>query len=211
MTSGYFPVRWEYYTPKPTGLNEKVRINENIRARELRVIEEGVGNLGVLPLAEALAAAKDKGLDLIEVSPLAVPPVAKIMDYGKYQYQEKKKEQLAKAKSHVTETKNIQVKPGTGEHDLELKASKASEFLREGHRVKIELFLRGRSKYLDQKFLKGRLERLLKFISEDFKVAIPAMPGPKGLILVIERDKVKGSPKEPSSGDHPVDKPAKIE
>lgn len=126
-------------------------------------------NLGVITLNEALKAAQQAGLDLIEISPTANPPVAKIMDFGKYQYLENKKLKQAKSKSHSTETKSLQVKVGTGEHDLDLKAKKASEWLREGNRIKIDLFLTGRSKYMDVKFLTGRLERVLKLITETYK------------------------------------------
>ncbi len=140
-----------------------------------------------MPLSDALKLAKERGLDLIEISPNTVPPIAKLMEYGKFLYAESKKERAAKAKSKTTETKNIQVKIGTGEHDLDLKARKASEWLREGHRVKIELFLIGRSKYMDFNFLKERMERVLHLVSEDYKIAEAPKKGPKGLIVVIEK------------------------
>ncbi|OJI09582.1 MAG: translation initiation factor IF-3 [Candidatus Vogelbacteria bacterium CG10_big_fil_rev_8_21_14_0_10_49_38] len=171
------------------------RINQQIRARDLRVIDAEGNNFGVLSLAAALAKAKELAVDLIEISPNAVPPVAKLMDFGKYQYLEQKKQKLAKGAGG--ETKSLQVKIGTGEHDLELKAKKASQFLKEGHRVKINLFLPGRSKYLDPNFLKERLDRVLHFISEDYKIAVPPQKGPKGLTVVIDRaarkDKTEGT------------------
>lgn len=151
------------------------------------MIDEEDGNIGVLSLGDALRLAEERGADLIEISPGAVPPVAKIMDYGKFQYMQKKKDQAAKQKSHATETKSLQVKIGTGEHDLELKAKKASEFLQEGHRVKVNLFLPGRAKYLDKNFLNERLERFLKFITEEYRIADPAQKSPKGISLVIEK------------------------
>ena len=144
-----------------------------------------------MPLADALKLAVERGEDLIEISPNAVPPIAKIMDFGKFQYLQNKKEKEAKSKSHTTETKSIQIKIGTGDHDLELKAKKISEFLKDGHRIKVDLFLPGRSKYFDQKFLEERLARLLKFITESFRIADPAKRSPKGLSLVIERDNKK--------------------
>lgn len=141
----------------------------------------------MISLAEALAEAKNRGVDLIEISPTANPPVAKIMDFGKYQYVESKKQKIAKAKSATTETKNIQIKIATGEHDLELKAKKISEWLGEGHRVKIDLFLSGRAKYMNQQFLAERLERIMKLISVEYKVSDPVKKGPKGLTTTIER------------------------
>ncbi len=170
-------------------MKEKVRINSQIQAPELRIVDEVGGSLGVMTLSQALEIATGKGLDLIEISPKAVPPVGKIMDYGKYQYQHSKKVKQSRARSHTTETKSLQVTIGTGDHDLEIKAIKASEFLHAGHRVKIDLFLRGRVKYFDHKFLSQRLERLLKFIALDYRIAVPATRSPKGLTLVIERGK----------------------
>jgi translation initiation factor IF-3 len=164
-----------------------VRINHQIQAPELRVILEDGQNLGVISKSEALDKARELGLDLIEISPKANPPVAKIMDYGKFQYTENKKLKLAKAKAHTVEVKNIQVKIGTGDHDLELKAKKASEWLAEGHRIKIDLFLPGRSKYLDEKFLRERMDRILKLVSVDFAIADPAKKSPKGLSIIIEK------------------------
>ena len=169
----------------------KERINKQIRAAELRVIDEEGVNLGIFPLAEALKMAGDRGLDLIEITPNAVPPIAKIMEYGKYQYELKKKLQKAKAGAKASETKSIQIKIGTGDHDLELKAKTASKWLKEGHRIKVELFLKGRSKGMQEGFLKERLDRVLHFITEQYKIAEPHKRSPKGLSVVIERDKNK--------------------
>lgn len=164
-----------------------VRINNQITAPELRVIMEDGSNLGVISFKEAIDKAREVGMDLIEISPKAVPPVAKIMDYGKFQYAENKKLKVAKTKQHTVEVKNIQIKVGTGDHDLELKAKKASEWLREGNRIKIDLFLPGRTKFMDEKFLRERMDRVLKFISEEYKVADPAKKSPKGLSIIIEK------------------------
>lgn len=165
----------------------RVKINHQIKAPELRVITAEGENLGVLSLQAALAESHKRSLDLIEISPTATPPVAKIMDYGKYLYDEKKKEKAAKAKTLVSELKIVQVKIGTGEHDLELKAKRVSEWLAESNRVKIDLFLIGRSKYMDINFLKERLERLLKLVTVEYKVAQDVTKGPKGLSIVIEK------------------------
>lgn len=162
------------------------RINQQIRARELRVIGPEGENLGVLTLEEAFRKTEELGLDLIEISPSANPPVAKIADFGRYQYEENKKSKQAK-KVHSTEVKTVQVKLATGEGDLILKAKKTSEWLADGHRVKIDLFLPGRAKYLDEKFLKERIERMLKFVSVDYKVSDQAKKSPKGMSLMIEK------------------------
>ncbi|MDO8619795.1 MAG: translation initiation factor IF-3 [bacterium] len=165
----------------------RTRINHQIRAPELRVIGPQGENIGVITLQEALSKATEAGFDLIEISPNAVPPVAKIMDYGKFQYAENKKQKIAKTKVHTVEVKTVQVKIGTSEHDLELKAKRVGEWLAEGNRVKIDLFLVGRSKYMEFKFLQERLERILKLIPVAYKIADSVKKGPKGLTVIIEK------------------------
>ena len=165
----------------------RILINHQITATELRVILEDGTNLGVLSKQAAIEKAMSLGADLIEISPTANPPVAKIMDYGKFEYAEAKKAKASKAKAHTVEIKTIQVKTGTGDHDLELKAKKASEWLSEGHRVRLDLFLPGRAKYLDQNFLKERMERLLKLVTVDYKIADAPKKSPKGLTAMIEK------------------------
>jgi translation initiation factor IF-3 len=165
----------------------RIRTNHQITVPEVRVIGEQGENLGVMTTQAALKLAVDAGIDLIEISPNTLPPIAKLMEYGKFLYTENKKQKAAKAKSKTTETKNVQVKVGTGDHDLELKAKKTSEWLREGHRVKIELFLTGRSKYMDFNFLKERMERVLHLVTEEYRIADSPKKSPKGLTVVIER------------------------
>lgn len=167
---------------------ERLRINNEIRAQELRVVGAQGENLGILSLAAALQAAQTTGLDLIEISPTAIPPVAKIMDYGKFEYERRKKEKAVKAKAKVSETKEVQIKVGTGENDMQLKAKKAAEWLAEGHRVRAELFLKGRYKGMNEEFLKDRLQKFLDRIPYAYKVAEPVTKSPKGYAGVIERD-----------------------
>lgn len=175
-----------YYLP--TLATERVRINREITAPELRVIGAQGENLGVLSFADAFKAAQQAELDLIEISPNAVPPVAKIMDYGKFQYELKKRENVARSKAKVSETKEVQIKVGTGDHDMALKAKKAAEWLADGHRVRAELFLKGRYKGMDEAFLKTRLEKFLLLIPYAYRVAEPIARAPKGFAAIIERD-----------------------
>ncbi len=163
------------------------RINNQIRATELRILDSENKNLGVFSIKNALELAQSKGLDLIEIGPNATPPLAKIMDFGKYQYEISKKLKKAKAGANRTETKGIQIKIGTGDHDLELKAKTVSKWIKEGHRVKVELFLAGRAKYMDEKFLRERLDRVLHLITEEYKVSDSYKKGPKGLTTTIEK------------------------
>ncbi len=162
------------------------RTNKRITASKLRVIGPEGENLGVLTLSEALEIAERHALDLIEISPNAIPPVAKIANFGKYLYEENKKGKLSK-KVGGSELKTVQVKLATGDHDLALKAKSASKWLSEGNRVRVDLFLPGRAKYLEENFLKGRIERMLKLISVNYKVADEAKRSPKGMSLIIER------------------------
>ena len=176
---------------------ERARINREITARELRVVGPEGENFGVLSLSDALKKAQEYGLDLIEISPNAVPPVAKVTDYGKFEYERSKKESAARAKAKVSETKEVQIKVGTGEHDMMLKAKKAAEWLAEGHRVRAELFLKGRYKGMEEAFLKARLEKFLLLIPFAYKVAEPITRSPKGFAGIVEADRAakKTAPK----------------
>lgn len=172
----------------------KVHINHEIRSQELRVVGPDGENFGVLSKKEAIRKAEELGLDLIEVSAKAVPPVAKITDYGKFTYELKKKQREIKSKSHTAETKVAQVKIGTGERDKELKAERIEEWLLEGHRVRVDLFLWGRYKYMEEAFLTERLERFLDLVGVPFKIADSIKKSPKGFSCVLERDKAKPAP-----------------
>jgi translation initiation factor IF-3 len=184
---------------------EKVRINKEIRAAELRVIGAQGENLGLLSFADALKAAQAVELDLIEISPNAVPPVAKIMDYGKFQYEQKKRESAARSKAKVSETKEVQIKVGTGENDMRLKAKKAAEWLAEGHRVRMELFLKGRYKGMEEAFLKTRLEKFMLLIPYPYRIAEPITRAPKGFAAILEKDPKANAtaPKESSASLKP--------
>src|SRR3989338_6996677 len=185
---------------------ERVRMNEGIRALELRVIGPTGQNFGIMKTRDAFLKAQELMLDLIEISPLANPPVAKITDYGKFKYEQKKKDKDVKSKAKITETKESQVKIGTSEHDMHIKASRIAAWLREGHRVKIDLFLWGRYKYMEFNFLKERLQRFLAIIPEAYKIAEPIQKSPKGLAVALERDTSKkpAQPKKAPPSEEPV-------
>ncbi|HVK61619.1 MAG TPA: translation initiation factor IF-3 [Bdellovibrionales bacterium] len=121
-----------------------LRVNREIRAPEVRVIDEDGTMLGVFPPMEALRLAEDRGLDLIEIAPTAKPPTCKIMDYGKYKYEQKKKEHEARKNQTVIVIKEIQLRPRTDQHDLDVKLRHARRFLLEGDKVKVNLRYYGR-------------------------------------------------------------------
>ena len=121
-----------------------MRVNERIRVREVRVIDDTGQQLGIMPPPQAVAIARQKGLDLVEISPTAVPPVCRIMDYGKYQYQEQKRAREAKKHQRIIEVKEIKFRPKVDEHDYQFKKKHIERFLADGDKVKATIFCRGR-------------------------------------------------------------------
>ncbi len=121
-----------------------MRINREIRAPKVRVIDKDGNLLGVLSVSEALFKAEGQGLDLVEISPNAEPPVCKIVDYGKFRYQQTKKEKESKKTQHQVKVKEVKLKPNTDEHDLLTKLKHAREFLTKGNKVRITCCFRGR-------------------------------------------------------------------
>jgi translation initiation factor IF-3 len=122
----------------------EVNINRAIRAREVRVVDDEGEQFGIMTLGDALAAAEARGLDLVEVSPTAVPPVCRIMDYGKYKYQQNKRSTEAKKKTAKVELKEVKMRPKTEDHDFQFKVRNARRFLDEGNKVKFTIMFRGR-------------------------------------------------------------------
>ena len=168
-------------------IQQKTLINNAIRARDMRVIDSNGDNIGVMTREDAMARAKMGGLDLIEVSNNGETCVCRIADYGKYQYEMSKKFKEVKAKSNVTETKNIQLSVGISEHDIQTKIDQAVVWIKEGHRVKFELQLKGRGKYMEDSFLRERLQRVLAVMPVDYKIAEPLKKMPKGYGIVLEK------------------------
>ena len=125
-------------------INSDLRINEAIRTREVRVVNTDGEQLGVLPIKEALRIAAEKDLDLVEVAPTAKPPVCKIMDYGKYRYEQSKREREARKRQKIVELKEIRLTPKIEDHDFQVKVKAAAKFLKEGDKVKVSVWFRGR-------------------------------------------------------------------
>ena len=143
----------------------RVRVNERIRAREIRVIGENGEQIGVVSGSEGLKLAKEKGLDLVEVAPTAKPPVCRIMDYSKYKYDQEKKERLSRKKQRVIHIKEIRLKPNIEEHDYQTKLRHLKRFLGRGDKTKVTLMFRGREM---AHVAVGRqlMDRLMKDLSE---------------------------------------------
>lgn len=122
----------------------ETRVNERVRAREVRLIDDEGQVVGIMSSGQALAIAREKGLDLVEVSPMANPPVARLMDWGRFKYEQAKKENEARKHQKIVELKEIRMKPRTDKADLEVKVRKIVEFLGEGDKVKVSVVFRGR-------------------------------------------------------------------
>jgi len=120
------------------------RVNEEIRAREVHLIDKDGANRGNVPIAEALAYAQEAGLDLVEIAPNATPPVVKLLDFGKYKYQEQKKQAEARKKQKIVEVKEIKFRPMIDDHDYDVKMRSMKRFFEEGDKVKVTLRFRGR-------------------------------------------------------------------
>jgi len=154
-----------------------VRINERIRVREIRVIDEEGQQLGIMPPPQAITLARQKGLDLVEISPTATPPVCRIMDYGRYQYLEQKRARQARKHQKVIEVKEIKFRPKVDEHDYQFKKKHIERFLEEGDKVKATIFFRGRE-MAHPEIGRRILERLVEDLAD---VATPeTMPRMEG-------------------------------
>lgn len=155
-------------------------------APELRVIDEQEKNLGVMTREAALNLAKEKGLDLIEVSALAKPPVARIIAFDKFRYQYEKKLKQQRLKQKGSELKRVQISARAALHDLEIKTKKIEEFLGEGDTVKIILVLRGREK-ANKDWARGKFEEFIKMIKTEYQVISPIKPGMRGFMMKITK------------------------
>lgn len=143
----------------------QTRVNEAIRIPKVRVIDEDGEQLGVLDSREALEIARERGLDLVEVAPNAAPPVCRIMDYGRFKYEESKKAKRAKAKQHVQRVKMIKFRPKTDDHDYNFKKKHILEFLEAGDKVKVVVMFRGRE-MVHVDYGQRIVERLLEDLQE---------------------------------------------
>ena len=186
-------------------------MNERIRAREIRVIGDEGEQIGVMPPFEALKLARERNLDLVEISPTAQPPVCRIMDYGKFLYQNEKREREAKKKQKTITVKEVKFRINVDDHDYETKKNHVLRFLDEGDKVKATIFFRGRE-MTRQNLGRGILERLIKDV--EHKGLVEFRPRQEGntlhLILAPKKDAgakekpAKPAPPAPHSGPAPA-------
>ena len=169
----------------------QIRVNHRIRVPEVRVVLDDGSQLGVMPTSEALKAAETRGLDLVEVNPKSIPPVCKILDFGRYKYEEKKRASDAKRKQTVVELKEVKLRPKTDDHDLQVKVRAARRFLESGNKVKFTVRFRGREITHPQRAqmqLDWLIEQLVDLANVEQRAqmegrTMSAIVGPKPIVL----------------------------
>ena len=176
---------------------DQTRVNERIRIAEIRLIGPEGEQLGVMSPEEAMTHAREHGLDLVEVAPNSRPPVCRIMDYGRYKYEQKKKKASANKKSHTASLKEVKLRPGTDMHDLDFKLKNARRFLMDGDKVKVTVMFRGRE-MVHQSRGRAQLDQVRDLLTPLAKVETP--PRMEGrfmsMILVGERDAIEAARRE---------------
>jgi len=175
---------------------DQTRVNERIRIAEIRLIGADGEQLGVMTPEAGMALAREVGLDLVEVAPNSRPPVCRIMDYGRYKYEQKKKKSGANKKSHAATLKEVKLRPGTDMHDLDFKLKNARRFLLDGDKVKVTVMFRGRE-MVHQSRGRAQLEQVRKLLDPLAKMETsPRMEGRfMSMILVGERDAIEAARK----------------
>ncbi|MBW1693265.1 MAG: translation initiation factor IF-3 [Deltaproteobacteria bacterium] len=164
--------------------SDRTNINRNIKAKEVRVIDPDGNQIGVIPTYKALAVANDFGLDLVEISPNATPPVCKIMDYGRYKYEMTKKKQEAKKKQTTFQLKEIKIRPKTSDHDLQTKIGHIRKFIEKKGKVKVTVVFRGREITLSQ-LGKDLLAKVVKETEEIAAVEQPPRFDGRTMVMVL--------------------------
>ncbi len=189
-------------------------MNERIRAREIRVIDEDGGQLGIMTPRDAIAIARERGIDLIEVAPQAQPPVCKIMDYGKFKYEQAKKEKDSAKKHKQSELKGIQMFPNIEEHDFEVKVRSAIKFLEDGDKVKVTVRFKGRQ-ITHPEFGRQQMDKVVKMTNQVGQVEKPAAFEGRMMTMILSplkaagTAKPEGAPKPPAAAKPPpAPKPA---
>jgi translation initiation factor IF-3 len=172
--------------PSLAGYDDKqrVRVNRQIRISPVRLIGADGEQVGVVPVDEALRSAEAAGLDLVEVAPMARPPVVKIMDYGKYRFEQAKAARAAKKKQHVIQVKEVKYRPGISEHDFEFKTRHARTFLEEGNKVKLTMMFRGRQ-VTHPEIGQGVLDRVYQEVKDIAKIETASKLEGRNMTMVL--------------------------
>jgi translation initiation factor IF-3 len=165
-------------------ISKELRTNEAIRAREVRLIGEDGEQLGIMAFRDAFRLAQEKGLDLVEVAAQARPPVCRLMDYGRYRYEQQKRDREARKKQKIVDIKEVKMRPTIDQHDFEVKAKNAVRFLEDGDKVKATIMFRGREVVHSDR---GRtvLDRLVEFIGDKGVIERPARLEGRNMIMIL--------------------------
>ena len=166
-------------------------MNEEIRAREVRVVDSDGVQLGIMPIQEAFAAAQERELDLVEVSPNSDPPVCRIMDYGRYKYQQSKRSHEAKKRHKVIQVKEVKLRPKTEEHDFQFKARHIRRFLGEGNKAKVTVMFRGRE-LMHQHLGLRLMNRMIEEVKDIAQVEQEPIQEGRNLTMVLGPTSTKG-------------------
>lgn len=168
-------------------MNDEMRVNDDIKSHKVRLVDSDSEQVGIVDIREARERADDRGLDLVEVAPNADPPVVKIMDYGKYLYEQKKKEKEAKKKQHTIEVKEVRFRPQIEEHDFNTKVGHIRRFLEGGDKIKVTVFFRGREMEYQQ-FGRELLDRVIEKTEDIAKVDKPPSMEGRQMVMYLTQD-----------------------
>jgi translation initiation factor IF-3 len=165
-------------------INDKLRVNRQIRISPVRVIAPDGEQIGIIPVERAMEIAEEQGLDLVEVAPMARPPVCRIMDYGKYKYEEQRQAREARKRQHHVQIKEVKMRPGIEDHDFDFKVRHARRFLEEGNKVKLTMMFRGRQ-MAHPEFGRQVLDRVSSQLQDVSKVEqMPQLEG-RSMVMVL--------------------------
>jgi translation initiation factor IF-3 len=165
-------------------IQRRTRVNKQIRISPIRVVDADGNQLGIVPTEKALEIAQEQGLDLVEVAPQASPPVCRIMDYGKYKYEESQKAKKARKKQHIIQVKEIKLRPKIETHDFEFKLRHARKFLAKSNKVKVTLMFRGREiTHLD--IARRVMERFAEGLAEEAVIEAPIKKEGRNMVMVL--------------------------
>ncbi|MDB4951134.1 MAG: translation initiation factor [Gemmatimonadetes bacterium] len=182
---GSYPGPFSFHSfSEISAINEKTRVNRQIRISPVRVISPDGEQLGIIPIEQALSIAEEQGLDLVEVAPLARPPVCRIMDYGKFKYEEQRKAREARKKQHHVQIKEVKMRPGIEGHDFDFKTRHARKFLEEGNKVKVTMMFRGRQ-MAHPEIGRQVLDRVSELLSDIAKLESAPMMEARAMTMVL--------------------------
>ncbi len=183
-------------------IQQFIRVNHKIRAREVRVIDSDGKQLGVIPTSQALNAAQQQGMDLVEIAPNAVPPVCKIVEYGKYKYEQEKKERESRKHQHAGKMKEIKLRLNIDDHDYTTKLNHMRDFLQENMKVKVSVFFRGREN-AHPEFGQQLMQRVIRDLEGTGHAEVPPKQMGKSIHMMLAP--ARGAVKKPQSQPKPAE------